>query len=388
MDRYLLRSFFGLFAGLTVLALALLLLERLIRITDLVSGSDNALVSGGLLIANLIPHYLSLALPGAFLIAMILTLDRLSRSGEIVALLGAGVSLYRIMRPFMGLAFVLALASLLISGFLQPLSRHSYREIVHNLQHQSVLAVFQEQKFVQYDNRIIWTGNVSGRSRTLGQTFILERRPDGGHTLLTGNTGHLRQSRAGEWEIRLMDGSGVSYNEADGPGIYDRVEYGELRWPVGQAGSAYRARGGDERELFLTELMAAGLYAGPSAIAAPVAAAAFHDRTSRAALLLTLPMIAFVLGINLGRMARATGVVYGILILLGVQKVLEYGLAQSSAGTLAAWLGFWPVVLFVALAAAILFRRLAEGSILAARRRTKVRELPEYADALIRRSQS
>jgi lipopolysaccharide export system permease protein len=149
IDRYLIRSFLGIFLGLIGVAMALLLLERLIRIAELVAGSDSAMLSGSILVANLIPHYLNLALPGAFLVSMILTIDRLSRSGEIVAIMAAGVSLYRIVLPFIWLSVILAVLSLLVSGFLQPLSRYSYRAMVHNLHHSSLLAVFQERKFFQ-----------------------------------------------------------------------------------------------------------------------------------------------------------------------------------------------------------------------------------------------
>ncbi|ABI75469.1 putative permease [Hyphomonas neptunium ATCC 15444] len=381
LDRYLIRSFLGMFAGLTVLAMALLLLERLIRITEIVSGSGSAFASASLLVANLIPHYLNLALPGAFLISMILTIDRLSRSGEIVALMAAGVSLYRIVLPFVQFSLVLAAASLLISGFLQPLSRYSYREIVYNLQHQSVLSVFQEQKFVQYDNRIIWTDSVLPGGR-LGQTFILESEPDGARTLLTGGSGKLREIRAGEWEITLLGGAGASYRDADPPEEYDRIEYGELSWPVIAETGQYRARGGDERELFLPELLAKAGAAMPGDIAPAVAAATFHDRTSRAALLLAMPLIAIILGLNLGRVARSSGVVLGILFLLGVQKVLEYTLVQTSEGVIPPWMGFWPIVVVVAAASIFLFRRLAEGGIITNRPRIAARPGTDYASAL------
>lgn len=382
LDRYLIRSFLGMFAGLTVLAMALLLLERLIRITELVSGSGNALLSGSLLIANLIPHYLNLALPGAFLISMILTVDRLSRSGEIVALMAAGVSLYRIVRPFMGVALVLAAASLLISGFLQPLSRYSYREIVYNLQHQSVLSVFQEQKFVQYNDRIIWTDSVQPSSRRLGQTFILETEPDGTRTVLTGRTGLLQESGSGEWEIILQEGAGASYRESDAPDVYDRIEFGELIWPVIPDAGQYRERGNDERELFLSELLNPSSTASGEGIAPAVAASAFHDRTSRAALLLVMPLIAILLGLNLGRSARSSGVILGILILLSVQKVLEFTLVQSSEGIIPPWVGFWPIVMLVGLVALALFQRLSEGSLLAGHRRIVTRQGTDYASVL------
>jgi len=385
LDRYLIRSFLGMFAGLTVLAMALLLLERLIRITELVSGSGNALLSGSLLIANLIPHYLNLALPGAFLISMILTIDRLSRSGEIVALMAAGVSLYRIVRPFMGVALVLAAASLLISGFLQPLSRYSYREIVYNLQHQSVLSVFQEQKFVQYNDRIIWTDSVQPSSRRLGQTFILETEPDGTRTVLTGRTGLLQEPRSGEWEIILQEGAGASYRESDAPEVYDRIEFGELIWPVIPDAGQYRERGNDERELFLSELLTPSSTASGEGIAPAVAASAFHDRTSRAALLLVMPLIAILLGLNLGRIARSSGVILGILILLSVQKVLEFTLVQTSEGIIPPWVGFWPIVMLVGLFALALFQRLSEGRLFVGARRIVARQGTDYASALARK---
>lgn len=382
LDRYLIRSFLGMFAGLTALAMALLLLERLIRITDIVSGSGNALASASLLIANLIPHYLNLALPGAFLVAMILTIDRLSRSGEIVALMAAGVSLYRIALPFLMISVVLAAASLLISGFLQPLSRYSYREIVYNLQHQSVISVFQEQKFVQYDNRIIWTDSVNPAGRRLGQTFILETEPDGTRTLLTGGAGDLREIRSGEWEITLLGGAGASYREADPPEEFDQISYGELSWPVISDADPYRERGGDERELFLPELLAHSSVAAPGDIEPAVAAAAFHDRTSRAAILLVMPLIAVILGLNLGRIARSSGVIIGILFLLGLQKVLEYTLVQASEGVIPPWVGFWPLMTMIAIAALALFRHRADGSVVHRRPRTAIRPGTDYASAL------
>lgn len=387
LDRYLIRSFLGIFAGLTVLAMALLLLERLIRITEIVSGSGNALASASLLVANLVPHYLNLALPGAFLIAMILTIDRLSRSGEIVALMAAGVSLYRIVLPFLQISLLLAVMSLLISGFLQPLSRYSYREIVYNLQHQSVISVFQEQKFVQYNNRIIWTDSVQPAGRRLGQTFIMETAPDGTRTLLTGHSGELREIRSGDWEITLLGGAGASYRETDPPEEYDRIEYGELRWPVLVDAGAYRARGGDERELFLPELLARTSAEDGGDISHEVAAATFHDRTSRAALFLIMPLIAIILGLNLGRVARSSGVIIGILFLLGVQKVLEYTLVQTSQGLIPPWAGFWPLVVVIVLATFVLFRRLAEGGVITSRPTIAVRHGTDYATALAGKSE-
>ena len=375
LDRYLIRSCIGLFAGLTVLAIALLLLERLIRIIEIVSGASNTALAAGMMIANLIPHYLDLAIPGAFLIAMIVTIDRLSRSGEIVALMAAGVSLFRIVMPYIGFAAVLAATSLLISGFLQPLSRYSYRQIVHDMQHQSVIAVFQERKFVQSDGRIIWTDSVSPSTHELGQTFILETEADGRRTFLTGRTGELTEINNGSWIVTLQEGTGGSIDQSGAKKINDRIVFGELIWPINSEGDAFRARGGDERELFLPEL----LNVGPNdKIDQTVAIADFNDRTSRAVLLLVMPFIAVILGLNLGRIPRSSGIVFGILFLLGIQKVFEYVLAIASEGVIPAWAGFWPIVIVVAVCALILFRRIATRRILFGGPRISVKPKATY----------
>ncbi|WP_291202972.1 LptF/LptG family permease [Hyphomonas sp.] len=364
LDRYLIRSLVGLFAGLTVLAIALLLLERLIRIIEIVSGSSNTALAAALMVANLIPHYLDLAIPGAFLIAMIVTIDRLSRSGEIVALMAAGVSLYRIVLPYVGFAAMLALMSLLISGFLQPLSRYSYRQIVHNMQNESVITAFQESKFVQFDGRIVWTDSVAPSTRRLGQTFILETRPDGSRTFLTGGSGRLTEVERGKWVITLDAGSGGTIGRQGTIDEGDRLEFGELTWPINSDETAFRPRGGDERELFLPELLSVGQSERAANISPEVAVADFHDRTSRAALLLVMPLIAVVLGLNLGRIPRSSGVVLGILFLLGVQKVFEYLLAISGEGGVPAWSVFWPFVGMVGVTALLLFQRLATRRLL------------------------
>ena len=378
LDRYLIRSLVGLFAGLTVLAIALLLLERLIRIIEIVSGSSNTAVAAALMVANLIPHYLDLAIPGAFLIAMIVTIDRLSRSGEIVALMAAGVSLYRIVLPYVGFAAMLALLSLLISGFLQPLSRYSYRQIVHNMQNESVITAFQESKFVQFDGRIVWTDSVAPSTRRLGQTFILETRPDGSRTFLTGGSGRLTEVDSGKWVITLDEGSGGTIGRQGTIDEGDRLDFGELTWPINSDETDFRPRGGDERELFLPELLSAGQNDRAANVSPVVAVADFHDRTSRAALLLIMPLIAVVLGLNLGRIPRSSGVVLGILFLLGVQKVFEYLLAISGEGGVAAWTVFWPFVGIVGVTALLMFQRLATRRLFFGGPRLKAQTRTDY----------
>ncbi|WP_158275442.1 LptF/LptG family permease [Maritimibacter sp. 55A14] len=361
LDRYLLRNNLGLFAALTGLALAILLLERLIRITDLISTSDHAVVSAVRMIANLVPHYLEMALPGALLIATIITIGRLSRSGEIVGMMSSGVSLYRIVRPYMAMAVLLALVSILVTGYLQPVSRYNYREIVHELKQDAVVAAFQERKFVQFDDWVVWTDAVDREGRKMGETFIVETGPDGSRRFLTGSSGALLEDEEGAWAITLADGMAGRIAGRVESGQGDRLTIDRVSWRLPHSAPGFRSRGADQRELTLTELIAGDFAAGGRDIDPVVAMSDLHDRISRAALLVVLPLVGVILGLNLGRKMRSGGVAIGILLLLVVQKLLEYGLLMAERGAVPPWAGLWPVVLTVAVGSVFFFHRLAEG---------------------------
>ena len=75
-----------LFASLCGLVLSILLIERLIRIVEVVADTENGALVAVSIIVNLIPHYLQLAIPAALFLAMIISIDRLSRSGELVTM--------------------------------------------------------------------------------------------------------------------------------------------------------------------------------------------------------------------------------------------------------------------------------------------------------------
>lgn len=360
-DRYLLRRTVGLLFGLVMLALALLLMARLIRLTTLLSGAENALLYGARLLASLVPHYLELALPGALLVAVIISVDRFSRSGEIVALMSTGMSLYRIAWPFVMMGFAITLLSAFLLGFLQPQARYMYRQIVFELQEGSIITAFQQQKFLQFEDRTLWTSSVDDAGHSLGRTFIIETAPDGSRRFLTGGSGILRLDETGRWVISLRDAMigqvPVAFDHPAG----NQVKIASVDWQLPSTDGAFRLRGSDERELTLPELMTGSYRDSAYTINPLIADASLHDRLVRALLPLVLPLLGVVLGLNLGRTARAGGPFLGIVVLLVVQKLLEFGLAQAERGVVPAWGGSWPVLILLIALSLWLFRQTARG---------------------------
>ncbi|WP_158085759.1 LptF/LptG family permease [Henriciella aquimarina] len=372
IDRYLFKECLRLFAGLCGLVLAILLIERLVRIVELVANSENGGVASFRMVIDLIPHYLQLAIPAALFLGMIIAIDRLSRSGELVTMLSAGLSLQRLSRPFFVLAALAAIVSLFISGFLQPMGRYDFRQTVHSIETQSFKAAFQEGRFVRFDNYTVWTDFRDFSGQTLGETFILEARPDGSERFMSAPSGKLLETGAGTFALQLEQGRGATLEAErdEANSSRDNLQFQTMIWPVTSEQAAFRPRGNDERELTLFELGDVSAYPG---VRQDAATASLHDQLGRAALILILPLLAFPLGVNLGRKPRAGGIVFGIVTLLIVQKALEYGFQMAETGAVSGWAGTWPVVFLTAVAGIYFFSSTAGEPLLRWRRSGAVR---------------
>ncbi|MEP5761862.1 MAG: LptF/LptG family permease [Litoreibacter sp.] len=357
MDRYLITESFWLFVGFLVLACSILLIERLVRLTEIVSNADNPAFDAVRLMTRLLPHYLELTLPCALLLTTIMTVNRLSRNGEITAILSSGVSLYRVARPFVAASFVLAVLSLLSSGYLNPMTRYNFRAVVHEIGQDNIVSAFQDQRFMHFDEWTVWTEGIDPKTNTLGETFILESREDGSERVLFGSSGALFQSPEGSWVIRLNDAMLGDIPQTFATERADQARARQIDLEMPGTGSEFRSRGMDERELTLIELFNKSYMTSDFDIDPAIAAAELHDRIVRALMLVSLTLIGVVLGLNLQRNPRSGGVILGILLFLGVQKFLEFGLLEAQQQAIPAWAGSWPVLFGVTALAFLLLHR-------------------------------
>ncbi|WP_317057367.1 LptF/LptG family permease [Roseovarius rhodophyticola] len=367
-DRYLITESSWLFLGFLALACSILLIERLVRLTEIVSGSENPAFDAVRLISRLLPHYIELALPGALLLTTILTINRLSRNGELTAMIFSGVSLYRLVRPFVMVSLILATLSILSSGYLKPLSRYSFRAVVFEIGQNNITTAFQDRKFIQYDNWTVWTGGTDTGDDGLGETFIFETAENGREQFMLGGSGELRRSQDGKWVITLRDAMIGDLPDITENTTATHATVKQIDWEMSVGSGPFRIRGLDERELTLTELFSKSYEESTHDVDPIIATADLHDRVVRAAMLVSLTFVGFVLGLNLQRRQRTGGLVIGILVLLSIQKLLEFGLLKAQQGVIPAWAGAWPLFFAVTLIALVLFHR-ANGNRLRLQRR-------------------
>ncbi|GAB5454711.1 MAG: LptF/LptG family permease [Henriciella sp.] len=360
IQRYIFGECTRVFFGLLLLVVSILLLERLLRIADLVSRSPGNFGEAVYMLANLVPHYAGIGIPAAFFLAVLITVSRISRSGELVAVWGMGKSLFMISKPFMIMAALLASALLITSGILQPLSRYEYRSLVNSIAESSIETVFIEGKFVEAEDWTVWTEDVDLATGELTSSFILERLPDGRQRIISAATGALVRENGTISEIQLETGMGADLSETQT--LSSRLEFDSFKWRPPDALTQFRARGKDVRELMIWELWdpAATMQQANMEDTVPLEAmVSIHDQLARFALILILPLIAVPFGLSYGRHPPSNAILIGLLTLIIIQQLLELAKSLALDGDVPAWAGSWAVISLVCVLGLLLFLRSA-----------------------------
>jgi len=364
LNRYILKNAAISIGGLVVFACCVLLLERLLRIFEVVTNSSNPGSDATSMIVNLLPYYLGIAVPIALLLGTIITVDRLSKTSELTAALGAGVSLFHMTKPFILLSIFLSGITLFVEGNLQPIGRYQYRQTEHAIKQTSFTAALREGTFTKVNSRTFFAGT-EGKDGEIGPIFIYEVVEEADGSKKSEGPEGYRITTAGIGEINILDNSPV-LNLAEGRGfqVIDKMLLGQ--YGFGGFATApmldpltYRPRGDDEREMTSRELFENRNGDVTSSIDKNTNNATLHLRLSKSALLLILPFIAVPFGLNYGRNPSSAGIFVGIVFLVSLQKALEFGQTLGAAGKVPPWLGIWGIIAAVAVFAALLFRKSA-----------------------------
>ena len=359
IDRYILaETAKPLLASLAVVLVALLL-ERLLRLFDLLAHRGGAFDIIIRMAANLVPHYLGLALPAAFFISIFIVVAKFGDDNELDALQSSGLSIQRIARPFLWLGLGLAVFSVALFGFIQPYSRYGYRALYHFVTNAAWDATVTEVSFIDAGEGVtISADHVDPTGRQLEGVFVHQKR--GEEEWVTS----AARGRVGVNDdmsrllLTLQDGVQVRTG-ADGGAQVLRFGTLTLDREFTLQAPPYRPRGNSERELTLPELLRERNDPA-SLIPDSRLSAEFHARLVRALSLPLLPLLAVPMGMAAKRSRRGQGVALAAVILVVYHHSIQMGESLADLGRANPAYGVWvPFVLFAALAIWVFRRALA-----------------------------
>jgi len=354
IDRYVLTKTLGPLLACIAIALIAMLLERMLRLLDFMLDKGGPFYLVLKMLANLIPHYLGLAIPAAFFVGILLAVMRLSGDSELDAIHAMGVGLRRLLLPLIGLAIVLLVATALIIGILQPYTRYAYRALVYTATHTVWNSALERGTFFTgLGNVAIMVDDIADGGRKLTGIFLHRTEDDGSTTTISAQEGQLfHLKKAFNLDLRLINGSWI---RCDSRGEHCTVlTFDKSDVPLDMAQgpvSRITPRGEVVKELTLPELWRARDDV-PTGLMRPMIVAELNSRLVRIVSLLFLPLLAVPLGIVSRRARRSVGVVVGLVLLILFHNLLRFGESMVETGALPPIIGLWlPGAIFAAIGA-------------------------------------
>lgn len=351
IDLYILKeTILPLIVTLGISAL-LLMLEKMLSLFDFVINQGGPIDIVWRMLGNLMPQYLTLVIPLAMFLGVLLAIRKLALNSELDALLASGVSLNRLIMPSLGLAGFLLVINVVVVGFVQPYSRYAFQELVFDVRSGALGAAIKAGVFTDLGDGLTLRIEQSKESgRELIDIFAQKESSTGQILSISAKKGSFFVSPDEQYLIlRLYDGMLINLDASQARPRILRFEMHDLPIHV-PLFEQFRQRGNEAREMTYHELWQERNSDDTAIIAT------LHERTARALSILIVPFLAVPLGLVAKRSGRALGITVGILILLVYHKMLEFGLAFSTKGDLSVWVSIWlPTILFALLTARLYY---------------------------------
>ncbi len=338
VDRYLLRQMVPRMGIVLLVTVLVLLLERLLRLIELVATEGAPLQLVLSMVLSLLPHYLGIALPATFCIATLTALAALSRDNELDALENSGWSLRRIGAPFIAASVVLALISLPLFGELQPYTRYAFRAIKHAARNVGWSGRLEEGVFVDAGKGlVISAGEVDPAGRLLSRVFVIQREEDGTESVFTAEHGLIvpdKERRVVNLLLKngrgLIAGGWLDFND-----LKLAREFEIDRNP-------FRERGAGNNELTFGELLdrAKGSDGLPSD---PGYLAEFHARLVRSVSVIGVALLSVPLGVTRKRAAIWPRIGLALALMVAYNEALQTAQSLAELGRINPVIGPWSV---------------------------------------------
>ncbi len=350
-DRYLARLIaLPLMATLMISAM-LLLLERMLKLFDFVVTEGGPVSVVWRMLGNLIPQYLGLGIPVGLLLGILLAFRRLATSSELDAMRAVGISYTRLLRVPYLYAVALGLVTLVIVGFIQPLTRYAYEGLEYELRSGALGASIKVGEFAKLGKRATLRVEEShNHGRDLHGIFLRAASESGKVLSVTAAHGTFLATDDPDIILfRLNDG--VLVHDAPGYKQPRILSFRQHDLPIDLPKmSAFRKRGEGDIELTLPELVRVGEDVKAPQKTRLESIANFHRRMVQVLVVFVIPLLAVAMAVPPKRSTSAVGVFFALTILIVYNEISEYGERIGAAGRANPLLAQWlPFVLFALL---------------------------------------
>ncbi|HAD04708.1 MAG: LPS export ABC transporter permease LptF [Desulfuromonadales bacterium GWD2_61_12] len=341
IQRYIFREItVPMLLGLVVFTFVLLM-GRSLKLVELVINKGIPFGDIARLFLYLLPAFLVITIPLAFLLGVLLGFGRLSSESEVVAFKASGVDLYALAKPALLLGIFATAATGYLTLFVEPAGNSAFRTQVFKIATSRASVGLKPTIFNDdFDGLVLYTSEIEDRSGKMKGVFISDERAGDAPAAIFAKNGRIISDPVLlTLTLRLEDGSIHRRLTGKKEGAYQVIDFSsyDINLNIGQNLASGQKRIKKDNELPLTTLLETRRTA-PEAARRTSATVELNKRCILALAPLLFALVAVPLGISSHRSGRGSG----FSLALGV--FLVYYVLLSFAKTLVVESHF-PVIL-------------------------------------------
>ena len=347
LDRYLVREVLGPLALGFLVYTFLLLMQTLFRLAAMIIRRGVPAEQVGELLLLSLPNIIVLTIPMSFLFAILVASGRLAADSELIAMRSAGLSLYRLCRPVMVLAAILAVLNGFLMLYVLPRGNHALQKLQLEILSHSVSQQVQPRIFYEgWEGLVLYVNNFPAGEDQWQGVFVADSVPAAENEVTVADRGEVILSEDGERLMLRLENAvahRVDFNSAE---RYRRGNYRTLNRLLDDsftsAQQATIASSKGLRELTLAELRERIADPNLPAQLRNLSRVEVHKKFALPAACLVFAMIGLPLGFS-GRRGggRTAGFVVSIAIILAYWILLDNGEETARIGHMSPWLAMW-----------------------------------------------
>lgn len=330
LDRYLMRETAAATLAVTLVLLAIMLSARFARFLGAVATGELPRDVLALVVGLSSLQYLVLLIPASLLLAVMMTLGRLYKDSEVAAMMGCGVSLGDLYRPFMWLSLIMAAITAFLAFSAGPWAGRQVDYIAKDSRRLVQYSPFESGRFrtLAGGRAVFYTEDIDSRGEFLTNVFA-RLEEENGESIVMAKRGRQRVDDAtGERKLSLFFGS--RYAGVPGQSDYEVIDFDELETRITPPPFLYSS---SKRKLTPTgELISSADREDQAELAWRVAAPVS---------VLILGLLAVPLSYLKPRQGRYGKMVLGIVLYLVYSNLMGLGQAWIAKGQVPAVMGLW-----------------------------------------------
>ena len=361
LRNYLLKEFIGPFLlTLGVLSFVMIVVGNLKKIADLVINKGVDIFSVVKLFLLMTPYIITYALPISILVAVLMSLGRLSSDNEIIAIRASGINLFQLILPLLTLGLILSLALLLFNDRAASYAHYEYRKTLIRIGVKNPTAAFEEGVFINsFQKYVLFIYKVDQKRNRLMNVRIYEPQGDDKptRTIVAKSGEFITVPEKNTVKLKLMDGTSDEPDPNNPTNFYKlnfKTYFMNLNLADEQKAGNIEKK---EKEMTIQELRSEikrlkGLNINPAPLIVLI-----HEKMTLAFSCLIFVLMGAPLAIITRRREKSINIGIAILIITVYYPLLigceSLGMESCMNPALAMWI---PNILFGALGAILTFR--------------------------------